>query len=774
MQLSGPVQRNALTNAEGFYSFIELPVGEYKVVVAGVDTNKYTLICGQNPADALLTAGVDVAVDFGYEPRGALISGAVWNDADSSCNRQASEVGLDSVLVKLFIASGNIFLKDTLTNRDGDYAFLNVQPDSYIVRVDDESLLRDKYEHTCPTTNVASLAVGANEKRTDVNFGYKLKNGRVLGAIWIDNVKNCMIDEMERMIDGMTVVLRGDATYSAVSNERGEYSIKAPPGSYAIAPVDSLLLKEYSRACGIDSIVVPPDEDVMRSFGYQPRTSSISGWVWVDVDGNGEWNNGEPPFAGVGIGLVQYETPDFDAPGTAWNAITDSAGFFHFDDLDPGYYQITYSKESLPPGYVRSYPMDDVWNVTVEPARDYPKMNFAFHPLPGGISGFLWIDEDANCLRSDDEPPYPEASVYLFAADSDPPVDSTRTDVDGSFSFGALFPNLYHLKLHPGDLECYSIACFSYTDGMAIAAGDTVDDADIGLQPRPSKIQGLIWRDDRAAGEPDPNMGMPGVGVSLWRGNDSLKYTETDEKGRYSFQTEAGEYTVKVDMAALPQFQWTNGDSGVPQAKVTATFCDSVAADFGFQCLARITGTVWLDKNGNQRVDDNEKRFAGVAVFLIGADAATTALTNDAGVFYFDKTPPGEYSLKTDRANEEIAKRVATTDTVYHILAEPCAVYTQNFGFTDDIVAYNAFTPNGDGINDVFLFKMPDDFSGDVYELQVFDRNWRHIRTIAITEKSGGWDGADENGKPQASGAYFYILRKNGEITHKGMVTLLR
>lgn len=91
---------------------------------------------------------------------------------------------------------------------------------------------------------------------------------------------------------------------------------------------------------------------------------------------------------------------------------------------------------------------------------------------------------------------------------------------------------------------------------------------------------------------------------------------------------------------------------------------------------------------------------------------------------------------------------------------------------TDDVTVYvnelpepeaNAFSPNGDGINDIFL-------SG--YEIKVFNK-WG----VVLYEGDEGWDGT-YNGEPVSSGSYFYVRITNmlGEkITPvKGSVSIVR
>ena len=76
--------------------------------------------------------------------------------------------------------------------------------------------------------------------------------------------------------------------------------------------------------------------------------------------------------------------------------------------------------------------------------------------------------------------------------------------------------------------------------------------------------------------------------------------------------------------------------------------------------------------------------------------------------------------------------------------------------------ALNTFSPNGDGINDVF---MPD------YEIEIMDRNG-----LRIYSGASGWDGT-YNGRQAKEDTYFYRLHyrtANGKRQKTGYVTLIR
>lgn len=86
---------------------------------------------------------------------------------------------------------------------------------------------------------------------------------------------------------------------------------------------------------------------------------------------------------------------------------------------------------------------------------------------------------------------------------------------------------------------------------------------------------------------------------------------------------------------------------------------------------------------------------------------------------------------------------------------------THSLEVNNDVFIPNAFSPNGDGINDIYLvdFDLP---------LIIVNR-WGQ----EIYEGTKGWDGT-YNGKEMSPGTYFYILTLPDGTTRKGPVTLMR
>jgi len=93
--------------------------------------------------------------------------------------------------------------------------------------------------------------------------------------------------------------------------------------------------------------------------------------------------------------------------------------------------------------------------------------------------------------------------------------------------------------------------------------------------------------------------------------------------------------------------------------------------------------------------------------------------------------------------------------------------------YTDKIFIPTAFTPNGDGRNDIF--KAGSVSFQKLQEFRIFNRWGQQV--FYTTDINDGWDGSF-NGVPQNPGVYYYIIRlayPGGKVeVYKGDVTLIR
>ena len=139
---------------------------------------------------------------------------------------------------------------------------------------------------------------------------------------------------------------------------------------------------------------------------------------------------------------------------------------------------------------------------------------------------------------------------------------------------------------------------------------------------------------------------------------------------------------------------------------------------------------------------------------------------------------------------EKVTWNIGSREPVVEIYPEETTTYYANVKKTDgqDTTIYikveviqcglyipNAFTPNGDGINDEFKIQIPEELQIVNFEISIFEPSGRLI--FHSKNPSQGWDGNYQGGKsPQ--GAYFYVVtykdKMNEKRVNKGQLILYR
>gem|GEM_PF-5782494 len=86
----------------------------------------------------------------------------------------------------------------------------------------------------------------------------------------------------------------------------------------------------------------------------------------------------------------------------------------------------------------------------------------------------------------------------------------------------------------------------------------------------------------------------------------------------------------------------------------------------------------------------------------------------------------------------------------------------------------NAFTPNGDGLNDTYVVKFTNGGS-EAVRMRIYNTQGREVITIEGTANTPlVWDGRDKDGDECVANPYLMILERGGEIVKRGKVYLVR
>lgn len=119
-------------------------------------------------------------------------------------------------------------------------------------------------------------------------------------------------------------------------------------------------------------------------------------------------------------------------------------------------------------------------------------------------------------------------------------------------------------------------------------------------------------------------------------------------------------------------------------------------------------------------------------------------------------------------------------EAVIHTGRTSDRIYTQGFhqGPTAiseefDVNVYNAFSPNGDGINEEWIIDNIDYYPDN--KVLIFNRWGDRIRRFeGYNNEDKVWDGTNQNGKPLPAGTYYYVVRAEAGKTKKGYVQLTK
>ncbi len=146
-----------------------------------------------------------------------------------------------------------------------------------------------------------------------------------------------------------------------------------------------------------------------------------------------------------------------------------------------------------------------------------------------------------------------------------------------------------------------------------------------------------------------------------------------------------------------------------------------------------------------------------------------------------DATPPEGAQVMWNTGSQETSIQVADTGSYYVTVSYPPCTGSDTITIRTEMCDCfleipSAFTPNGDGKNDLFRPVVERGCPVHSFELSVYNR-WG-ARIWQSRDISQGWDGFEHN-MPAATGTYMYLLRFSGgthrkEQIKKGDVTLIR
>ncbi len=665
------------TDANGYYSFTNLPVGTYTVTVSvpsgWVPLNDPDGVATPGVATVALPSGNDrTDVDFGYQEWDAAIGDRVWRDDNGNGVQDGGEPGLPGITVQLRNAAATAVVATTTTDANGFYGFGGLPAGTYTV-------IATQPAHHVPTGDLdglaqpsrATVALGWGESRNDVDFGYQPLS-TIGSLVWLDLDDNGSPDPggSEPGLSGIVVTASGTGgTFSTLTDDYGQYVLTdLPPGTYTVGvTVPSGLAPTHDAdgiaTPGVATVTIAPATDRLDvDFGYNIASNlsdgQIGDFVWLDTNGNGYLDGSEAGLANVSVSLLN------DGGVSIAATTTDATGWYLFSGLPGGTYTVVVTP---PGGLTATFDVDGIATlgrstVTLNNGDHRLDVDFGYRvtpPLLARIAGVVWNDADGNGSANNGETGLTGLSVVLNRAGS--VVATATTDASGAYAFSNIPTGTYTVSVVPSTYwgATYDIDGIGTPNAaaLAVAAGEHRNGVDFGYQyaPPPGSLGDRVWNDANGNGVQDVGeTGLAGVVVALYDADGTqLATVTTDGGGYYGFQgVSAGNYSIAIGAA---QYWDATGDLdgvGTPnQAGVTVAIGQERSdVDFGLKYNpppALIGDRVWNDANSNGIQDAGETGLANVAVTLRDASNAVvaTATTDAQGKYEFPGLSAGTYNV---------------------------------------------------------------------------------------------------------------------------------
>ncbi|HXK37171.1 MAG TPA: SdrD B-like domain-containing protein, partial [Candidatus Paceibacterota bacterium] len=411
--------RTTLTDSLGYYEFTMLKPGVYTVSeVMQTGWNAYT-------ADSYMFAvgsGMAFERSFGNLPEGT-ICGYKWYDYNLNGVWDDGEVGIPGWTIYLegTDVGGLPWSLVTTTDQDGRYCFVDLVPGVYYIN---EEMVLGWYPTTSPMITVDRSALEPFAV-DNVNFG-NAKFGNITGFKWLDEYMNGYKDGNEPFLPGWVIWIEGTLAngthygpFSTVTDENGQYAFEGLlPGEYTVweeIPEGWVNVTPWMR-----NVTMGEGSWVHCAKFGNVELGSIDGWKFLDWDMDGL-------FDGIEVGIPDWEITltgwlnDGDWPWSPVGAtpvgpitvLTDEDGYFMFDNLLPGIYQVT--EEDRENWYHVTPAMVDLWIASGTHVIDVKFGNVPYTCL----WGYKFEDLNGDGIRDEGEPGVPGWHVVITGVQND-------------------------------------------------------------------------------------------------------------------------------------------------------------------------------------------------------------------------------------------------------------------------------------------------------------------------------------------------------------------
>lgn len=607
------------TNGLGNYQFNNLNPGMYYVIFDREDPFLFTTPGADSDVLGMIEPGATnfivlmpdtqmAGIDAGYY-RTITIGDYVWEDINLNGIQGGNESGLADVVVNLLDANGTQ-VDMSITNSDGLYQFVNVNPGTYQINIE----IADSFNPTQAnqgngnndsrilnsnlTTNPLNFVSGQN--RNDLDFGFVMSVSSISGSTWFDLDADGIRENGEPINTGVTVSLFDESNTlinTVVTDMSGNYSFaNLLDGDYYIV-FETLTNIDFTNSMGdsdvtnsivigsTDMINLAMDEDIINIDAGYIAYSSLGDYVWFDANGNGIQNANESGIGGVLVSL-------FDENGEQLGQqLTDADGFYSFTNLLPADYFVVFDAGSTfipsPDGQGNGANDSDITDIfglgsttifSLGFMEDKTDIDGGFEEVFGSISGSVFTDLDANGLNQVLDTPLSGIEVELYST-TNGLINSTTTNGAGNYNFTQVNPDDYYVLFNiPSDLivtnanqgsndqidsDITGINGVGTTDTFTLPIMGNVQNVDAGVYQF-ATLGDQVWVDENENGLNDMmEGGLVGVEVSLLNNNGSVLETQmTEADGMFLFtDLVPGIYQIRFEMP--DNYEFTAANAGM-------------------------------------------------------------------------------------------------------------------------------------------------------------------------------------------------------------------
>jgi uncharacterized surface anchored protein len=578
------------TDFDGYYEFLDVDPGTYKIVQTNFEGYTDVDDTEGNPIDGTITVtlgsgessgdnnfidapapGADPSLSATGAPGEDLyVAGRVWADINGN---GVDEVVLPGVQVALNDSDGNNVAVET-TDEQGLFQFSHLAPGKYTIvqtnlagytEVSDSE--GDRFDSTIAVdltdgkSSYDNEFVDAPPSNKEPPTNPPAASAYVSGRVWADTDGDGVGDAV---LPGVIVYLKdkdGKVAFTESTDEHGLFEFfNIPAGKYNLMQTNLPGYFEVSDTEGdpLDSTIVVEISEGHPSYGNDfvdapppvPQSGTISGKVSVRVPGHVA---DLQPLVGVVVSLQSETGVNLQDVGT------DENGDYEFVDVLPGIYKIVQTNLD---GYTdvsdtTGDPLDGIISVQLKSGVSSYGNNFVDAPpavytaenpetvFPvSNITGIVWADTNGDGVGDQ-----VLAGVQVsLVDDSKDTVYQVTTDDGGLFNFAVRIPSgKYQLvETNPPDYDDVSESTIDidYVEGMSSADNTFVDAPEgssnaiplesISIETLPGTISGRVWLDSDGDGVGDSP--LIGVKVDLNdEGGNNIFIESTDAEGKFDF-----------------------------------------------------------------------------------------------------------------------------------------------------------------------------------------------------------------------------------------------